>query len=241
MTGRIAFAGPSLGRTARQWLKASADEIEIAPPARFGNIAQAVERGFVVVVLIDGVFGELAPPRHKEILSALASGVTVIGAASLGALRACECAAFGMIGIGEIFEAYRDGRLVADDAVATLHGPEELGHISLTDPLVTIEANLQLLHGLSLISDHELEVIGKRASETHFSRRHLRPLIFDTLAGDPARAARVKEVLEASWVDPKENDALEAIRLAIDTPAVRSLPPTDWVLADSHYALEYAG
>jgi hypothetical protein len=241
MTGRIAFAGPSLGRASRDSLKSLAEKIEMAPSARFGDIAQAVQNGFAVVVLIDGVFGEIAPPRHKEILYALAGGVTVIGAASLGALRACECAAFGMIGIGEIFEAYRDGRLVADDAVATLHGPLELGHISLTDPLVTIDANLRQLQGLSLISDHEAEEIRKRACETHFSRRQARPLILDAIAGDPARAARVKDVLQASWVDPKENDALQAIRFAVDIPAVRSVPPTGWVLADTYYALEYAG
>ena len=37
-------------------------------------------------------------------------GVRVYGAASMGALRAAELDAFGMVGIGKIYESYRVGR-----------------------------------------------------------------------------------------------------------------------------------
>ena len=65
---------------------------------------------------------------HKEILWAMAQGIHVFGAASIGALRAAELDAFGMRGIGRIYEAFRDGVLEDDDEVAVLHGPEELGY-----------------------------------------------------------------------------------------------------------------
>ena len=48
----------------------------------------------------------------------MAAGTQVFGAASMGALRAAELAPFGMIGVGAIFAAYRDGRLTGDDEVA---------------------------------------------------------------------------------------------------------------------------
>ena len=78
-------------------------------------------------MLIDGLFDASPAVRHKELLQLMARGVPVIGAASMGALRAAELAPFGMIGVGRIFTAYAAGALVGDDEVALLHGPEELG------------------------------------------------------------------------------------------------------------------
>ena len=73
--------------------------------------------------LIDGVFERVLPVWHKEILWAMTQGIHVFGAASMGALRAAELHAFGMVGVGRIFADYRDGVLEADDEVAVLHGP----------------------------------------------------------------------------------------------------------------------
>lgn len=47
---------------------------------------------------------------HKELLYTLQEGVEVCGASSMGALRAAELESFGMLGVGVIFQAYRDGR-----------------------------------------------------------------------------------------------------------------------------------
>ena len=58
-----------------------------------------------------------------------------LGAGSIGALRAAELEAFGMVGEGRIFEAYRSGVLEPydtpfedDDEVAVVHAPAELGY-----------------------------------------------------------------------------------------------------------------
>jgi hypothetical protein len=77
---------------------------------------------------------------HKEILWAMARGIHVFGAASIGALRAAELDVFGMRGIGRIYEQFRDGVLEDDDEVAVLHGPEELGYPPLTEAMVNIRA-----------------------------------------------------------------------------------------------------
>ena len=42
-----------------------------------------------------GAFASVPAVRHKEILWALSEGIPVIGAASIGALRAAELTAFG--------------------------------------------------------------------------------------------------------------------------------------------------
>ena len=51
----------------------------------------------------------------------------------MGALRAAELAPFGMIGIGTIFEAYRDGIYTDDDEVALLHRPAALGYSAMSE------------------------------------------------------------------------------------------------------------
>ena len=64
-------------------------------------------------------------PKYKELLLALSQGVHVVGGASMGALRAAELYPFGMEGVGEIFEWFRDGVIEADDEVAVIHSSAE--------------------------------------------------------------------------------------------------------------------
>src|SRR5688572_32760283 len=65
------------------------------------------------------------PPRSTlfPYTTLFRSGVRVFGAASMGALRAAELQPFGMIGVGQVFQAYRRGHLTDDDEVAVAHGP----------------------------------------------------------------------------------------------------------------------
>src|SRR5579871_5420612 len=134
----IAFAGPTIGKPDT----AAAKRIDFRPPARCGDITRVVDERPAVIGLIDGVFETAAAVWHKEILHALEQGVVVLGAASIGALRAAELEPFGMIGIGEIFRAYRDGRLEDDDEVAVQHGPAEVKYLPLTEAMVNVRATL---------------------------------------------------------------------------------------------------
>ena len=92
----------------------------------------------------------------------MAQGIHVYGSASIGALRAAELHAFGMVGIGRIYEAFRDGILEDDDEVAVLHGPEELGYPAVTEAMVNIRATLDkaVAEGMidQALGDHLTEV-----------------------------------------------------------------------------------
>ncbi len=81
----------------------------------------------------------------------MAQGIHVFGSASMGALRAAELAAFGMEGVGAIFEAYRDGALEDDDEVAVVHGPAESGYRALSVALVNIRHTLAAAEAQSVI------------------------------------------------------------------------------------------
>ena len=88
----VMFAGPSL------WdMRGKIPEgITVLPPAQCGDLLAAWRNGATRIGLVDGLFGTCRSVWHKEILAVLAAGVPVLGAASLGALRAAECAPFGM-------------------------------------------------------------------------------------------------------------------------------------------------
>jgi hypothetical protein len=132
----VLFGGPSVTGLAIP------ESIEVRPPARCGDLAALLDDPPVAVGLVDGVF-RLAPTVwHKEVMGLLALGTRVIGGASLGALRAVELERFGMEGVGAIFDCYRSGLLVRDDAVMLVHAPAELGYAPLSLPLVDAEFTL---------------------------------------------------------------------------------------------------
>ncbi|HEY1260005.1 MAG TPA: YcaO-like family protein [Stellaceae bacterium] len=135
----VIFAGPSLPPRARP----ADPRLDWRPPARQGDVYRAALERPAIIGLIDGYFEIVPSVWHKEILWAMAEGIHVYGAASTGALRAAELAAFGMKGVGKIFEAFRDGTLEDDDEVAILHGPSELGYPTLTEAMVNIRATLE--------------------------------------------------------------------------------------------------
>ncbi|MEV7087562.1 TfuA-like protein [Streptomyces sp. NPDC093085] len=109
------------------------------PPVRHGDLMRLGSGPGDTVLVIDGLWHQNAPVRHKEILALLADGVTVVGAASMGALRAAELAPYGMVGVGRVFEAFRSGALDADDEVAVLHTDDGR---PLTEALVNLRAAL---------------------------------------------------------------------------------------------------
>lgn len=141
----VVFLGPTLPQDVARGL---CDAVFL-PPARRGDVLAAIERYRPTTIgLVDGYFEQVPAVWHKELLFALSQGIRVAGAASMGALRAAELRAFGMIGVGRVFEAYVSGRFLpfpepfmADDEVAVAHGPAELGYPA-TEAMVDIRASL---------------------------------------------------------------------------------------------------
>src|SRR5215207_9624276 len=135
----IVFSGPSLPLSAVP----QRPDLEWRPPLRQGDLRRAAMEGPDVLGVVDGYFETSPTVWHEEILFALDRGIAVYGAASIGALRAAELRTYGMIGVGRIFEWFRDGTLKDDDEVALLHGPPELGFLPLTEAMVNVRATVQ--------------------------------------------------------------------------------------------------
>src|SRR6188508_3485280 len=104
MTSAVVFVGPTL---AIAEARAALPEARFLPPARRGDVYRACSGRPASIALIDGYFEQQLSVWHKEILWALSQGIRVYGAASMGALRAAELEAFGMVGVGTIFSLFR--------------------------------------------------------------------------------------------------------------------------------------
>jgi hypothetical protein len=164
--------------------------------------------GASAIGLVDGRFGDVAAVWHKEILYALEQGVRVFGAASMGALRAAECAAFGMIGIGTIFERYRRGDLVDDAAVALLHAPAELDYMPLTEAMVNVEATIdRLLESGAVARDVAARLHASARNLFYGDRTYLRILEHSGLA-QGRQGKELADLLAQNRLDVKQTDAL---------------------------------
>lgn len=224
---KVIFTGPSLPDAA----DFAADDVRIAPPAIQGDVLKAVLQGTTVIGLIDGGFEYTAPVWHKEILFALSQGLTVFGGSSMGALRAAECEAYGMIGVGEIFRGYQSGALIDDADVALLHAPPELGGGALTLPMVNIRATLNALSRSGKLRPEEAERLIAAASAIHFKERTWRRIFSGcdtaTMPGDAETLAA------AHYIDQKRLDAIELVALLNAAADKTGAFPQEWAFHET--------
>jgi hypothetical protein len=137
MTEIVVFTGTSLS-----WEEAgSLLDADYRPPVKRNDINILIDKGGPDIIgIIDGIFFDRAAVAHREIIRAIKAGVTVVGGCSMGALRASELDTYGMMGVGRIYEWYRDGVVESDDEVAVTFHPETLEPLSV--PLVNIRTTL---------------------------------------------------------------------------------------------------
>jgi len=225
---KVLFAGPSLYGTA--WVAGrNRDGLDCRGPAAQGDIARAVVEGTTVIGLVDGRYEDIAAVWHKEILYAIEQGVLVYGAASMGALRASECADFGMIGVGAVFERYRSGELTDDAAVAQLHAPGELDYLPLTEALVNVEATIRRFTKLRAISEAEAQALNQAARAIFFKERTYPKILVRAGLDKGERGGELRELIKRCRVDQKREDALMLANYLVCIKAERQAAPA-WKL-----------
>jgi hypothetical protein len=165
----VIFVGPSLP----PHLRPAGEALwEWRPPVRQGELYRAALARPAAIGVIDGYFETVPTVWHKEILWAMAEGIHVFGAASIGALRAAELDAFGMRGIGRIYEDFRDGVLQDDDEVALLHGPEELDYPPITEAMVNIRATVAAAAAQGIVTRETAARLSDVAKALFYKERH---------------------------------------------------------------------
>jgi hypothetical protein len=219
----IVFLGPTLPHVEA----ADIFDAVYRGPAAQGDVLLAVRERPHAIGIVDGYFERIPAVWHKEVLWALASGINVFGAASMGALRAAELAAFGMHGVGRIFEAFRDGMLEDDDEVALAHGDESVSFRTLSEPMVNVRATLHEAAARGVLSEAEASAIVDRVKALFYPERS-----YDAVM----RAARehgfsvesvslLADFLRDHAVNQKRLDAIAMLRAMRECCDAGTMPP----------------
>jgi hypothetical protein len=234
---RVLFAGPSIHGLGIE----SSGDLLVCGPARCGDILASALDGAAAIGLVDGFFATERSVWHKEILFALSRGVRVLGAASMGALRAAECDRFGMEGVGRIYTEYRDGVRIADSDVALLHGPAEIDYCPLTVALVDADATIAELARLGRLKPDDAQGLLDAAHRLHFTRRTW-PTVARMAGLEEAVVARVLKDVEVFKVDRKKQDAVALVeRMLASDQLDGSIVLGSWTLNRTHYLAQMFG
>ncbi len=211
----VAFLGPSLPRPEALAL----GPLTLHPPARAGDVHGLLAARPLAIALVDGLFDAAPSVWHHELLAAQAAGVQVFGGGSMGALRAAELAAHGVVGVGRIFAGYRDGALVGDDEVALLHAPAAQGWRPLTVPLVDARFALEAARAAGLITAREAGRLLRAAAALFYQERSWGRVV-EAARLAPAAAAALRRFL-ARAPSQKREDAVATLQAALDYARAR--------------------
>lgn len=216
---RIAlFAGPSIPPAELYPLLSSVPAaVRVHEPIRQGDVIRAMADAPHVIAILDGVFFQAPAVGHKEILLAMEKGVHVMGASSMGALRAAELDRFGMEGVGAVYRLFRDRVIDGDDMVAVTHGSAEDGYRATSEPLVNLRHNLLRARRHGIISAATRRDVLRCAQGLFFPERsNLR--ILRAAAGTGVDVAQLRDLaifLRDHAVDLKLQDARLLLALLV--------------------------
>jgi len=205
----VIFLGPSLDLAQARAICPG----DYRPPVRMGDVYRAACERPRSIVIIDGLFERIPAVWHKEILFALDRGIAVYGGSSMGALRAAELDAFGMIGIGSIYRDFASGVLNDDDEVAVAHGSAETGYLSTSTAMVNLRSGIAGAVSDGLLGEEQARALIASSKARFYPERTWEALLRDAPACgmDAAQVAALRDWLAVKQPDQKRDDAIEVL------------------------------
>ncbi len=202
MPAPIVYLGPSLPRHEAEVLLPGGD---FRPPIRRGDLYRARKEGGSVFLIVDGVFMQEHAISPREVVDVVKDGARVVGASSMGALRAAECWPAGMHGVGAIYRLFRRGSLTSDDEVAVVFDPqgERPASLALVNARHAVGRALRQGH----LTRPEAERLVRTAEESFYAERTWRVLLKRAGLQDGKHLER----LLSGW-DLKADDARRGLR-----------------------------
>jgi TfuA protein len=217
----IIFIGPSLSlQKARKIFDA-----DYRGPAKKGDLLVLSASSLIslknqsntinFVGLIDGLFLQDYPPTPIEVFQLLSNkNFRVVGGASIGALRAVELEKFGMVGIGKVFELFKNGATNADDEVAvTFHLGD--GASIQSEAMIDIRFNLFIAYKKNIITKRTKHIIAKTAKSIYFPYRNYSNVIEETRTKFPELSRELdsfSSYINHHRLSLKEIDAIKVIK-----------------------------
>lgn len=204
MVHAVIYVGPSLPRAED---RPAADCITYLPPIRRADLPALGSEGVHCVGIIDGEFDQSLAVTPREVMDLLRAGVVVFGSSSMGALRAAELYAVGMIGVGRVYEMYRTEEVTSEDEVALLFDSDTKR--ALTEPLVNVRCALQRVTDAGQCTPKTADLILDVAQGLHYRDRTYRHILRRASEAAGMDLTRLEAPLRA-W-DQKREDALALI------------------------------
>ena len=231
MNTTTVFRGPTI-RAAE--VERALPGITVRGPAGLGDVLRAVQDGAERLAIIDGHFDHRQPVWHKEILWALSRGVTVYGAASMGALRAADLSDFGMLGVGRIYELFQAGWLERDDEVAVAHASSDEDYRPLSEALVNMRFTFRAAMAAGVVDSAAAHRCTEIAASIFYAQRSLQAVLALASKEPSLRAAAhaMRGWLEedpARKLDQKRSDARQLLDVLREAPAPRREPTFQFV------------
>lgn len=231
VTGTYVFVGPTLPVTDAQ----SEFSARYLPPVTAGAVAGLWPLRPRAIGIIDGPSAHSLTVWHKEIMWLMEQGVHVFGAAGLGALRAAELHAFGMRGVGWVYQAFHDGSLEQDDEVAVACHDAAGGYRPKSEAMVNIRRTLLAAQREEIITAETCRVLTESAKARFYTDRNWPALLAAARQAVPVdELAALRTWLPGGRIDQMADDAMAMLRemhtfLATD-PAPMQVP---WTTANT--------
>jgi hypothetical protein len=209
----IVFIGPSLTiEKARKIFNA-----DYRPPAKKGDFLRLLacinDDDRIIIGLVDGLFLQDYPPTPIEVFQLLIKkNMLVLGAASLGALRAVELEKYGMIGIGKIFELYKNNKIDADDEVAVTFTEDT--QLIQSEAMIDIRYNLFIALKKGVIDENTKRAAVKVAKSIYFPNRNYEDIIDETKRIHPSLSDYLesfRSYISKNRQSLKEQDAIKLV------------------------------
>lgn len=206
----IIYTGLSLSFDEAKEILDSHDDVEVIykRPIKRGDIGLAINEHPDIIGIIDGVFHQNSAVAHREILKAIDEGITVVGASSMGALRASELDTLGMKGIGYVYEQYATGKVTSDDNVAVMLDSETLEQLS--EPLINMEYTFTKAVKENIITEDEKDELLSIAKSTFYPKRNYAQTLNSSKLDDDTKDRLVTFIRFCE--DIKKEDAKSLIR-----------------------------
>ena len=139
-------------------------------------------------------------------------GIHIYGCSSMGALRASELDVFGMIGSGEIYQAYASGEYEDDDEVALTHGPAELNYMQVSRAMVDLRHDITNACEQNILTRTQAESLEQQLKSLWYPERTQTKLL--ELAQATLSTNKIEELglfLKQSNQSLKELDAINLL------------------------------
>ena len=178
----------------------------VVPPVQRGDLYRHRILKHTLFIIIDGVFANEPSVSPREVVDVLDDGAMIVGASSMGALRAADCAPAGAVGIGQVYRLFKRGSISSEDEVAVVFSPDR-PYPSLSESLVNMRIALRRATRSKLLTADQSERLMSAARSTHYTKRSWRAVFAEANVSLSSHLATY-----LSNTDAKREDACRAFR-----------------------------